>query len=334
MKCSSCDKKAMDLKKCVCEKVYYCGVSCQKSHWKSHRPNCPNFVIKDFPGKGWGMIAARTLKPGTVILSEKPILLMEHPTVTKDLQNDYIVALLNTFDNLLEKDKRRYLGLKDSSMIEKENVPGVILGIYMTNGLGITDNKTGVYETISRINHSCAPNAQTVATKENENLKEVRAFVKIEKGEEILISYINLEKFVQRDDRRKDLAKWNFLCSCKVCSLTGEELLRNEVARKNIQDYHLNMLKYWNDSFSLMGKMKALDLSQKKLDMVLAMRSEMPGQVFACYLDCYALSCIVAKMGGQLKTEPSVYAEKAEKMSQMMGYGFQEKYCSVMEKYT
>jgi len=339
MLCSSCGKEpkaGTKLKKCVCEKAFYCGVECQKSHWKSHRPNCPHFVIKDIPGKGWGMMAARKLKPGTVILSEAPLLTVEHPTpptVTEELKHKNIfedecaVAVLTAFDKLSEENKKKYLSLVDSAMIDRANLPGVVLGKYQTNGIGITENKTGVYYMISRINHSCSPNARAVqAIKENENLKEVRAYVQIEKGEEILISYINLEQFVQRDDRRNSLAKWNFLCSCKICSLTGEDLLRNEVTRKNIQENHLNMVKWWNwnRGIPVMSKMKALEFAQKKLESVLTIHSEMMGQVFASYLDCYVLTCAVVKEGGKIKTDPSLYSEKAKQIAQVMGYAFME----------
>jgi hypothetical protein len=38
--CECCGHKST-LKKCGgCKKVYYCGAECQKSHWKTHKPNC------------------------------------------------------------------------------------------------------------------------------------------------------------------------------------------------------------------------------------------------------------------------------------------------------
>jgi hypothetical protein len=38
--CECCGHRGT-LKKCgSCKKVYYCGAECQKSHWKTHKPNC------------------------------------------------------------------------------------------------------------------------------------------------------------------------------------------------------------------------------------------------------------------------------------------------------
>jgi len=283
------------------------------------------------------MVAARRLKPGTVILCEDPILVVHHPSVettTENLDEVNPVAVLSSFDEISDENKKKYFSLKDSAMFEKDNVPGIVLGIYVTNGIGITENKTGVYQTLSRINHSCAPNSVSVKTKENENKKEVRAFVEIAKGEEILISYINLEKFVLRDDRRSALGKWKFVCFCKICSLPMEELLQNEAARREIQQHDLDMKKYWGGALTLMGKMKALEHAQKKLELVLAMKSEMMGQVFVCYLDCYSLATIVKCMGGKFKTDPSEFAIKAENMAQVMGNGFLEVYRDTINKYS
>jgi len=336
MLCDSCGKSGEEVKTCVCEKVSYCGIPCQKSHWKTHRSDCAAFVIKEIPGKDWGMVAARRLKPGAVILSEDPVLVVDHPSVettTDNLDEVNPVAVLSSFDKISDENKKKYFSLKDSAMFEKDNVPGMVLGIYVTNGIGITDNKTGVYFTLSRINHSCAPNAVSVKTKENENRKQVRAFVEISKGEEISISYINLEKYVLRDDRRRALGKWKFVCYCKICSLKMEELLRNEAVRAEIQQHDFNMKKYWSGALTVMGKMKALEHAQKKMDLVLSMKSEMMGQVFVSYLDCYSLTTIVKMMGGKVKTDPMEFAGKAEKLAQNMGEGFLEVYRDTVNKY-
>ena len=40
IECANCNK-TKKLKKCArCTIVYYCSTECQKSHWKTHKPNC------------------------------------------------------------------------------------------------------------------------------------------------------------------------------------------------------------------------------------------------------------------------------------------------------
>lgn len=43
LSCGHCDKQEASLgefKKCVCKKVVYCGVACQRQHWKKHKKVC------------------------------------------------------------------------------------------------------------------------------------------------------------------------------------------------------------------------------------------------------------------------------------------------------
>ena len=52
------------LKSCVCKKVSYCSKDCQTKDWKSHKPACPPYVIRESPGKGRGLFATRKIKEG------------------------------------------------------------------------------------------------------------------------------------------------------------------------------------------------------------------------------------------------------------------------------
>ena len=62
------------LKNCVCKKVSYCSKECQAKDWKSHKPSCPPFLIREAPGKGKGLFATRKIKEGEMILEEYPLL--------------------------------------------------------------------------------------------------------------------------------------------------------------------------------------------------------------------------------------------------------------------
>lgn len=79
---------------------------------------------------------------------------------------------------------------------------------------GSTDNDTsGVFPTISRVNHSCVPNAEAECPG---GLGKIRAKQDIAEGDEIFISY--KPSMSDDDDRRKreGLLK-GFVCRCYAC---------------------------------------------------------------------------------------------------------------------
>ena len=72
-----------ELKSCQsCEKVSYCSKECQVKDWRSHKPSCPPFVIRESPGKGRGLFATRKIKEGQIILDEYPLLTVNDGTMS------------------------------------------------------------------------------------------------------------------------------------------------------------------------------------------------------------------------------------------------------------
>ena len=76
----------------------------------------------------------------------------------------------------------------------------------------------GLFKMLSLINHSCAPNAERYWN-DDEQKMELRATIGIQRGQEILVSYI--DQFNERSKRHSDL---HFDCKCRVCSLEGPPL--------------------------------------------------------------------------------------------------------------
>ena len=52
------------LKSCVCGKASYCSKECQAKDWKTHKPSCPPFIVRESPGMGRGLFATRKIKEG------------------------------------------------------------------------------------------------------------------------------------------------------------------------------------------------------------------------------------------------------------------------------
>ena len=113
-----------------------------------------------------------------------------------------------------------------------------VLKILLANGLigDLEDNvpddekKVELFEVLSKINHSCSPNV--LPCERQGDTVHTRALREIEEGEELFNSYI---MFMQtREERRRDLRRWHFLCGCKSCSLEGVEQENDDRARAKV----------------------------------------------------------------------------------------------------
>eukprot|EP01043_Picozoa_sp_COSAG02_P013257 COSAG02_NODE_527_length_20704_cov_120.745462_9_plen_674_part_00 len=72
----------------------------------------------------------------------------------------------------------------------------------------------GLYDGVAMLNHDCEPNAVVVF--EQDAMATVAALRSIRKGDEICISYIDVDQ--NADERRADLLDYGFVCSCRRCS--------------------------------------------------------------------------------------------------------------------
>ena len=74
--CFKCNKTAdgkKKLSKCNgCHAITYCCKECQKEDWPRHAWNCVPVMVTEVPGKGQGLVAARDIKMGELIFTDKP----------------------------------------------------------------------------------------------------------------------------------------------------------------------------------------------------------------------------------------------------------------------
>ena len=151
-----------------------------------------------------------------------------------------------------------------------------MMGIFQTNSIPIRefdklkgkDLGNALYKYISRINHSCKPNA-VWSFNQIKKMKEVRATKTIAAGEEITACYI--DPLNMSDDRQKLLSvKYNFKCCCDICSLPTEKLKENDKLRREILGLNNNM----EDIFD-QNPQKALKYAKMKLERMEKLRDEM-----------------------------------------------------------
>ena len=75
-KCHKCHKtgerKKDKLSKCAgCHSITYCSKECQREDWPRHSDNCVPVMVKEYEEKGRGLVAAKDIKMGEQILTDK-----------------------------------------------------------------------------------------------------------------------------------------------------------------------------------------------------------------------------------------------------------------------
>ena len=263
--CHVCKVVSKDpLKSCVCKKVSYCSKECQEKDWKSHKPTCPPYIVRESPGKGKGLFATRRIKEGRIILEEYPLLTLGGAALCAGGKVDFPEFHAKHYANIDEDTKAKILKLHDPFDTEKQRTMDAelcrkrpmmnywieewkVISIFSGNGLQICGDpslygdttKTGLYNDISRINHSCYPNAIWSWVMGDFTRKQVRAVRTIEKDQEILTNYYHgkhsSDKFISGSrEFRQGSTDRGFLCECSVCSLEfGQE--SNEVEPGHIE---------------------------------------------------------------------------------------------------
>jgi len=197
------------------------------------------------------MVARKDLSPGTLIIFEKPLLVLDPPTdrktLLKTLGCDWCkvdmrappemvraqiqrMILEKSVKRMKEEEKEQFMALADKTANLNDKAPW---GIFLTNALPMGSYRVlGIYPTVARINHSCKPNAHHFFNEEDKS-EEVWVMEPIKAGEEITVSYIRT--FCSRNFRQELLQdRFGFQCSCSVCMLTGEKLHEDDRLRHEI----------------------------------------------------------------------------------------------------
>lgn len=156
------------------------------------------------------MVATQHLTAGEKIMEETPLIQGE----TRDLGSDSTLAHL--IGQLSNKKRKKFRALCNA-FPERGDV-----GIVKTNcyGLGCNSSLAGVFEKLSRVNHSCRPNAERWWDEER-GVETVYAIRGIEANEEITVGYTGVAGSTQTSRKSLLNRAWRFECVCECCILTG-----------------------------------------------------------------------------------------------------------------
>ena len=208
-----------------------------------------DFGVAQHPLRGHTWVARKKLRAGRVLLRDEPLLVFrtaDHlgDPVMRELQDrvapflgaqPYPPEAVALFDRIAERiaerefsqlsavAKRRYLALADAFAPAAKTLGGR----YKTNSFAhiFADGYEGaiVYDIVSRLNHSCAPNLASTGARGIHGFAdataEVAALRDVAEGEELFISYLTEDDLEKPTSARRALlqSKYNFVCGCGRC---------------------------------------------------------------------------------------------------------------------
>jgi len=321
--CDFCKSQSRNLLQCsACGIVSYCNQNCQKSHWKIHKKQCSKpYKIVKIPSKGFGLVATRSLSQGDLIIKEKAALILPLKTPTQNKAS----VLMQQFEMLNEKERDAVLNLH-CEKLDTSSLDEKLEDIFSCNCIEIIPiNSVALYTTIPRINHSCSPNVIWSWVSGTYNVKEIRAVRNIDPGEELCANYIDSFEgtLSSSEERQNRLRKWNFTCTCQICSLEPDKLMENDKARQSLQLYHQLIPQYmssWNIT-------KAVETAEKKLQMMESIKDQMWTMMPSTMMELYEMYKIAKVLNHPVKTtEMETIAKKAGDLSVKFGDRFLSDY--------
>ncbi|OSX60691.1 hypothetical protein POSPLADRAFT_1147545 [Postia placenta MAD-698-R-SB12] len=203
-------------------------------------PEVRPFSIRTTTDRGLGMFATRSIKPGELLVSERPIVVAHLGLFKSDANKHGDVEFLQAaLDSLSGRQREAFMGLEETSVEElrsdplsaRLNVNGFSAGFaHFPELRGTGAMYIACFKTLSRANHDCTPNAHFHFS-ENTCCGRLVAMHDIEEGEEITVRYV--DSLAPREERQSLLrGRYNFVCTCRTCSLPRHESLKSDTRRK------------------------------------------------------------------------------------------------------
>ena len=197
-------------------------------------------MIREKEGRGRGLVAARNIKTGEVILQDNAVITVSGEADTWEAGQQ----IREQVERMGEEDRREFyqltrmqklLDISDSFLSaagdDKDNRAKAELvslykeetAIFFNNDISSGGGSKSLYLSLALLNHSCQANSCWGGTREGRGL-ELRAVREVLEGEELTVNYISVEgRYSDTMERRDRLrAGWDFLCDCQLCR-TGEE---------------------------------------------------------------------------------------------------------------
>jgi hypothetical protein len=221
---------------------------------RSNQHANPPFEQHEFPGKGRGLVANKTLFRGDQIFASTPLLIVD-PDSWKLSTPERLSLLYRGVETLPAASQESFWALLDH--FKGDRVDDRI----NTNNFEVEINgrmHQALMPEIAMVNHDCRPNAAYFWDEETLT-HYVHALRTVQPGEEITISYIDSEKNRAMRMTRLEL-NWGFKCSCSACSAHPELTAESDARLAQIAEMVGN-LNNWKESSPATPEMAELVLS-------------------------------------------------------------------------
>ncbi|KAG7088604.1 hypothetical protein E1B28_012578 [Marasmius oreades] len=235
--------------------LYYYPISNDDKETPVEERDASIFSVQDIPGKGKGVIAARDIQQGELIIYEKPLFIV--PPKISVSPSSLIHSNLQRVD---PRDRPAFFNLSyvnlPPEVDPEEDEAEVALAIFQTNAVA-AGGGVGIFPRMARLNHGCSSAFNVVYTwREREGALVVHALKGVKKGQELLTTYSTMRQ--PRAIRRAYLREhYGFECQCQVCSLSDAESKASDARLVAISDLY-SRFGTWSEG-SINGK-QAIDI--------------------------------------------------------------------------
>ncbi|KAI0773040.1 hypothetical protein BD413DRAFT_473253 [Trametes elegans] len=190
------------------------------------------YRVSDTTSCGLGVFATSDILQGELILRERPLIVYPQllPYHSAGPPHERYPELEGALRQMSRSNQEAFHSLANCHPSEPYSAKAII----DTNALYLGPLPSSTYpygavcNNISRINHSCSPNA-VYHFDDASFTFEVRALFPIPAGAQIFISYI--DPALPRTERQELLLSYGFTCACSACSLTGPAHAQSETRR-------------------------------------------------------------------------------------------------------
>ncbi|OCH91995.1 SET domain-containing protein [Obba rivulosa] len=172
---------------------------------------------------GLGMFATADFDVGDLILQERALLITTQfiPPGPNGYSAADAALHMAVYEQMLPACRTAYLSLSNSFPSEQQEITGILNtnALYIGALPGYDGACGGVFNDISRINHSCCPNAVfrwDLASFSG----QVHALAPVRCGEQIYLSYVDMCN-PRKVRQQLLLDKYKFHCTCASCMLRG-----------------------------------------------------------------------------------------------------------------
>ncbi|ORX95668.1 hypothetical protein BCR34DRAFT_441204, partial [Clohesyomyces aquaticus] len=241
----------------------------------------PPWSVREVPGKGMGVFAARRIERFETVMVDQASVLEDIDAEKALSTTEEREMLARAFKQLKFPEALMNMSAEHARREERGQLEADIM---VTNSFGTEIDGTNIralFPQISRINHECNPNSFVLISRTGTSMA-VKAYREIEPGEELNIScmfgvrllclkiisdtfLVDLRlghTFARRQGLIK--SKWGFTCTCSLCSLSHAEKTASDIRRTLIKQIDNKIVELWQEGH----QKEALSLAEESIEIV------------------------------------------------------------------